>query len=149
MILPDEYTASIILGLGIFVIYLIIIFLLFEIKIRLEGEFSKSFTFLILAMITRALIRIIDLLNQMDLITNMGLLNDSLVILFAIFILLFAIKMYVVLHRITDKYKVSKEKGEPEEKKQIGRPQRAKTSERIIERPKRKIIGTEEYIDMT
>ena len=153
MILPDEYTTSVVLGLSIFVVYLITIFLLFEIKIRLEGDLSKAFTFLILAMITRGVIRMIDILDVMDLIKDLGILNDILVILFAAFILLFAIRLYRALSWLTDKNKGPKEKEEPEEepeeKKQTEQPKRAKTPEKIIERPKRKIIGTEEYIDMT
>lgn len=131
MILPDEYTTSVTISLIILAMYATIIFLLFEIKIRIEGEFSKAFTFLVLGVITRMIVRVIDLLDRMGLVGTTGFLSDILTVLFATFLLLFTIKMYTALKYMTDGGRARQERIEPEGERQIIREmQRIKQSKK-------------------
>ncbi len=142
MILPNGYTNSIIFSLIILALHIVTLFFLFEIKIRLEGEFSKAFTFLILGIIFGIIASVMNLLNLF--------LSDILMVFFATFIFIFALIIYHALHHIKEKDISRKEKNKPEKEiKSIKQSGKIRTTERVRLGPRRKILGTEEYIDMT
>ena len=115
----------IIVGLSLisFIFYLIILFLLFEIKIRTEGSIAKTFFYLIIAIIIAIFLRIIDLLGKFG-IFIVPYLTESLVVLFALFFLIAIRIFYKTICEITDRNikssvseKSQKKEGKKESKK--------------------------------
>lgn len=90
------------LSLSAIIIYIICIFILFEIKKRVEGQISSAFTFAVMAVITLSIIRILDLFVKIQLINKIKFLHESLIILFSFFFLIAIIIFYKSVSSVTD-----------------------------------------------
>lgn len=108
----------IIVGLSLIslIFYLAILFLLFEIKIRLEGNPAKTFIYMIIAIIILIALRIMDLLSKSGIFV-VPYLHESLVVLFALFFLLGVITFYKSVCEITDRNIKSSVSKKSQEKK--------------------------------
>lgn len=94
---------KIILGLSIiiFVIYLIIFFILLEIKSRIKNDLLESFKYMAGAIITLIVLRITNLLSTLG-IVKIRYSLEVLAFLLSLFLLMFFIKFYKSLCGVTD-----------------------------------------------
>ncbi|GIU68389.1 MAG: hypothetical protein KatS3mg001_239 [Candidatus Pacearchaeota archaeon] len=138
----DSYTTSIIINLFSLFFCLVAIFLLFEIKKRVVGDFARGFTFLIFSIIIVFIFILFSLINKTKQ-TELNLLNDFLFFIFTFFVSMFTISMYNVLGRII---KERKKIREFDKKEKV-----SKKKNKLVEsrKPKISLIGGEEYIDLT
>jgi len=90
------------LSFGIFVVYLIVFFLLLEIKSRINKGLSKAFNYMIIAIVLLIIIRIMNILSKFE-IFIFDYLQEALVLVFSLFFLMFFIKFYRELCCVTDK----------------------------------------------
>ncbi len=96
------HNITIIISFVIFIVYLINLFLLVEIKSRIRGNLSKAFNYLIIAISIILLLRIEGILINFEIFMPVYLRN-ALATLLSLSFLMFLIKVYKSLRRITDK----------------------------------------------
>ena len=90
------------LSFVIFAVYLIVFFLLLEIRSRINKGLSKAFNYMIIAIVLLIIIRIINILSKFE-IFIFDYLQETLVLVFSLFFLMFFIKFYRELCCVTDK----------------------------------------------
>ena|SRR3989344_3470461 len=98
---------TIVLSFVIFAVYLIVFFLLLEIRSRINKGLSKAFNYMIIAIAILIIIRIINILSKFE-IFIMDYLQEALVLVFSLFFLMFFIKFYRELCCVTDKKSVKR-----------------------------------------
>lgn len=144
-------------SLMILVFYLIILFLLFEIKMRIEGGFGRSFIYMIIAVIILIALRIESILEKFEYF-SIVYLHESLAVLFSLLFLLSIYNFYRNVCEVTDR-KIKNHK----KKKQIEKiiSQKSQTSKKSIQikKPqkiqksffdfKRKNVNSGGYLDLT
>ena len=84
------------------VFYIIVICILIEIKSRVDGKISKSFSYLMAAMVTLVVIRAYNLLTVSS-VLKIPYLQESLVVLFSLLVLISAVIFYRSVKRLTDR----------------------------------------------
>jgi len=85
------------------IFYLIVLFLLFEIKRRLKDSINVSLTYLIISIFFLILIRTDDVLTESNIFTfNILYLHEILIVIFSLFLLISIIHLYLSLTLITD-----------------------------------------------
>lgn len=82
--------------------YLVILFLLFEIKMRIEGKTAWTLIFMMVAVILAIITRIINLLGEAGYFI-IPYLHESLVVLFSLFLLFAVINFYKAVSEVTDR----------------------------------------------
>lgn len=89
-------------SLIVLISYIIVLFLLFEVKIKCTGKISVAFTYFITTIIFLIVIRILNLLSKSD-IFSVPYLHEILVVIMSSFLLMTALSFYSVLKSVTDR----------------------------------------------
>jgi len=150
---------SIIINTLIIIFYIITLFFLFEIKVRVYGKISMSFFYFIIAIIILILLRVLDVLDRLGLVSSLKY-NEFFVLIFSLFLLLAFIEFYRDLRKITDGVHNPDESAggkdkSPEKKKNFQKPNEqnkiSKSKEKKIEKKARKFEGSlvGGYLDLT
>ena len=90
------------LSLVVFIFYIITLFSLFEVKIRVTGKISVAFTYFITAIFFAIVIRILNLLSK-SYIFSVPYLHEIMVVIMSFFLLMTALSFYSVLKSVTDR----------------------------------------------
>ncbi len=106
-----DYYITIGVNLLTFVLYIIILFILFETKTRINEKITPTMTYLILSVFCMMIVRILDILITAEII-SISYLKEFFIIFFSVFLLLAAIDFYRFLSLYTngDYKKEGKEK---------------------------------------